>query len=155
MRKKDRDLGNDTNKKLRPKWRVFVDEYFSNGFNATKAYIKAYSIKNGTRGAQAAASRLLRNVIIRGEIYKRLEAESCTDDFVIANLMRIALHNDSYRIKAAVTALMTLARVRGMLAQTKKPVFSAENPAIFLSPYTKEEMESFHLLRKETGRILE
>lgn len=51
---------------LSDKHRAFIDEYFLNGYNATRAYMKIYP-KSGYESARALASALLTNVNIKAE----------------------------------------------------------------------------------------
>ena len=74
-------------KKLTDKQKMFVKEYLIDK-NATRAYIRAgYSVKD-ERTAEAAASRLLSNVIIKEEINKGLEELAGKLDITAENVLR-------------------------------------------------------------------
>lgn len=87
----DKELKNEKTNKLTAKQELFVDEYMTNGFNATQAAIKAgYSEAT----ARSQGQRLLTNVDVRTEIDKR--CQDITAEFpeirkkVIEKLQRIA-----------------------------------------------------------------
>lgn len=135
---------------LKPQWKLFIDEYFRNGFKGGNAYLKLHPGISSS-SAEVGASRLLRNVKVREEIDNRMQAEKITDSWIFTNLKDIAGYRDSYRINAAVKALMTIDKAKGMLIVDKKPAFTEQNPAIFLAPYSKEEALIFQTM----GRIVE
>lgn len=140
---------------LRPGWVRFIDEYFKCEFNGTEAYMQAYPHCKNRKTAGVEACRLLKVPSIVEEIRYRLDSSRCTDDYVVSRLMHQSQFVDSFRINAAVAATATLAKVRGLLVDTKKPSFSNENPAVFAAPFTKEEMEEMQTRRAKMGRIVE
>lgn len=126
---------------LRVQWLRFIDEYVSNGGNGTKAYLKVYPEVTNENVAGTAAARLLRNVRIRAEINNKLEAQRVTESFIIASLMEVAQsHKNPF---ASVKALEILARIKGMLTDTKKVEFTGENPAVFLPIVSAENKKIF------------
>jgi len=139
---------------MRPTWRRFVDEYFKNGFNGKQAYLSVFP-NCGETSAEANACRLLRNDKVVALIKRRLEAEEIDDEWVYDNLKKISKYHDSFRIQAAVAATLGIAKARGMLNDNKKQAFTADNPAVFLPVYTKEEMDEMMERRKNMGRIIE
>jgi Terminase small subunit len=139
---------------MRPTWRRFVDEYFKNGFNGKQAYLVVFP-NCDEKSAEANASRLLRNDKVVALIKRRLEAEEIDDDWVYDNLKAISKYHDSFRIQAAVAATLGIAKARGMLNDNKRQPFTAENPAVFLPPFSKEEIEEMTERRKKLGRIIE
>jgi hypothetical protein len=140
---------------LRPGWVRFIDAYFKYEFNATEAYMEAYPKNTNRKTAGTEACKLLKVPRIIEEIRYRLDAERCTDNYVVSRLMEQSTFVDSFRINAAVAATATLAKVRGLLQDTRKPAFSNENPAVFAAPFTKEEMEKMQEQRAKIGRIIE
>lgn len=140
------------NNGLRLAWIRFIDAYLENGGNATQAYLKAYP-ESSSQSARAHAPRLVAKGSIRQEINNRLETQKVTDDFIIAGLADIAV---SFRkdktIMAAVKAIEVLARIKGLLTDTKKIEFTGENPAIFPALVKVENKEKWD---KETERISE
>jgi len=143
------------NNGLRLAWVKFVDAYVENGGNATQAYLKAYP-ESSSQSARAHAPRLVAKGSIRDEINNRLETQKVTDDFIIAGLADIAVSFRATKtIMAAVKALEVLARIRGMLTDTKKFAFTAENPCIFPSLIKPENAKKFEQEEKLGIRITE
>ncbi len=143
------------NEGLRPSWFRFIDAYFNSNFNGTEAYMIAFPNCKNRKTAGVEACKLLKVPSIVEEIRYRLDSTRCTDEFVISRLMHQSQFVDSFRINAAVAATATLAKVRGLLQDTRKPAFSNENPAVFAAPFTKEEMEKMQEQRAKMGRIIE
>lgn len=69
----------------RAKWRAFVDEYFKQNMNATRAYMIVYGVDDDNSAA-ASASRLLRNVKISELIAKKLDENSMQANEIISRL---------------------------------------------------------------------
>lgn len=69
-----------TNKNL-----LFIDEYFKNNMDGTKAYMVAYP-NSSYESAMKASSRLLNNVEIRAEVNRRLTERHMSADEVLARL---------------------------------------------------------------------
>lgn len=92
--------------KLNPKQIIFIEEYITNGNNATLAYTKAgYKAKGNV--ATVNASRLLTNANIKAEIDKRLAKATAKFDITVESiLMRLdamadkTTAKDTDRIKA-------------------------------------------------------
>ncbi|MFZ2187334.1 MAG: terminase small subunit [Candidatus Moraniibacteriota bacterium] len=129
-------------KGLKLQWLNFIKEYIKNGGNATEAYITAYPEVN-RESARRNGSRLLTHADIIGEIGNRYDVQTATDAWVIATAMKYAkagLENPKVAL-AGVKALEMIARSKGMLTDVQKVEFTAENPAVFFAPYSKEEAE--------------
>lgn len=79
--------------KLTPKQKIFCDEYLVD-LNATRAYKAAYKNIKKDETANAAASRMLRNVKVKDYIDKRIKDREkrteITQDMVIQELSKIA-----------------------------------------------------------------
>lgn len=132
--------------------RAFVNEYFKNGFNAKRAYM-AISPNIDERSAEVNASKLLRNAKVRELIERKQEVNEIDDDYVL-KMMKAYVKNGVSNPKfanAGAKAVELLGKTRGMLTDTKKIVFDANNPAVFVSPMTKDEAEAL----AKTGRITE
>lgn len=139
---------------MRISWRKFVDEYFKNGFNGTRAYMAVFpDVKENTAATEA--SLLLRNPKVVSLIRRKLDAEDVDDEWVIANLKEKASFNDSFRIQAATAAVLGIAKIRGLLNDNKRQPFDSSNPAVFLPVYTAEERAKFDEQRQKMGRITE
>ena len=132
--------------------RAFVNEYFKNGFNAKRAYM-AISPNIDERSAEVNASKLLRNAKVRELIERKQEVNEIDDNYVL-DLMKAYAENGVTNPKfanAGAKAVELLGKTRGMLTDTKKIIFDANNPAVFVSPMTKEEMEQL----SKTPRVTE
>lgn len=132
--------------------RSFVNEYFKNGFNGRKAYMAIRpDVTEGTAGTEA--TRLLKNPKVRELIERKQEVADIDDNYVL-DLMKAYARNGVNNPKfanAGAKAVELLGKTRGMLTDTKKIVFDANNPAVFVSPMTKEEAEAL----AKTGRVTE
>ena len=146
-----------SDKGLRLAWIKFIDAYIANGGNATEAYKIAYpEIIVSDKVAQVNGSRLLSKAIIREEINHRYNAQTVTEDYIISELQDlVAMHKDGKGAIVAMKSLECLAKVKGMLVDTKKIAFTGENPAVFLPVYTAKEKEEFEKIRKSKQRITE
>ncbi|EJO5347154.1 terminase small subunit [Clostridium botulinum] len=84
--------------KLTAKQKIFADEYLVD-LNATRAYKAAYKNIKKDETANAAASRMLRNVKVKEYIDKRMKDREkrteITQDFVLKELYAIAKSNGS------------------------------------------------------------
>jgi len=61
---------------INDKQQCFIDNYMTNGHNASKAYAKAYPDCKTEESARKAASRLLTNVDIKAEITRQMAIAS-------------------------------------------------------------------------------
>jgi len=144
---------------LKLSWIRFIDEYIANGGNGTRAYFKVFNtperrIKRST--ATTEASELLSKPNIIEEINHRLTSQRCTDDWIKGGLIDIAVnYRGAKTINASVRALETLAKIKGMLIDTKRVEFSKENPAIFMPVYNVQQKENFDKMKKENKRLVE
>ena len=135
---------------LQPRHKQFISEYIKADFKGGEAYMKVYPRVKIKAVAEAAASRLLRNVKVQEEIGSRLNQSGITEAMVFMELWSIAKnHTDPY---AAVRALALLAKSRGMLNPEKKRAFTDENPAIFLPILSREDIERITCRREELKR---
>ncbi len=140
---------------LRLSWVTFIDEYLANGGSGTEAYMVAYP--GTTRSAaNTGASRLLAKENIKEELNNKLNSQRCTDDWVRNKLMGLVdLHYFGKGAIVSEKALETLARIKGMLTEVHKHVFDGSNPAVFVSPITKEEKEKMDEESDVSRRITE
>lgn len=95
VNKNDTD-NNKKSKKLTAKQQKFIDEYLID-LNATRAYKAAYPKCKSDEAANAASSRLLRNVKVQEQISKEQqdiqERTKITQDKVVQELAKIAFSN--------------------------------------------------------------
>ncbi len=143
-------------KGLKLQWLKFISEYIKNGGNATEAYSSVY-VEASRETARRNGSKLLTYTDIIEEIKNRYDEQTVTDSWVIATAKRYVLNglNNSRVALAGIKALEMIARSRGMLTETSKPFFTAENPAIFLPIVSKEEKEKMDKLVASGQRIFE
>ena len=140
---------------LKIQWVRFINKYIANGGNGTQAYLSVYTDVADENVARAAASRLLANVNIREEINNKMNSQRVTENAIVIELWKIAKERKEKNIYAAVKALEILARIRGLLTDTKKIEFTAENPCIFPSLVMPEEAKKFKQMVKDGIRISE
>lgn len=143
------------NSGLRIGWIKFVDAYIENGGNATKAYMSAYP-NCSKRAARSCGSDLLAKPDILLELDNRLKSQRVTDEFISAGLFEIATeYRGAKTIMAAVKSYEILAKMRGLLVDTKKIAFTDENPAVFEPVYDAKEKQEFDKIKKDKQRIVE
>lgn len=143
-------------KGLKLQWLKFISEYIKNGGNATEAYLSVY-VGASRETARRNGSRLLTYTDILEEIKNRYDEQTVTDAWVIAiakDYVLAGLSNPKVSL-AGVKALEMIARSKGMLTDTKKPFFTAENPAVFLPIMSKEEKEKMDKFVASGQRIYE
>lgn len=70
---------------LTDKQRIFIDTYFINGLNQTRAYMSVYPDADYP-AARSSASRLIANANVRAEIERRLTQHALTANEAIARL---------------------------------------------------------------------
>lgn len=140
---------------LTMKQQKFIDYYMQNGGNGTEAYQKAYDIADYNVAA-ASASRMLKKVNISDEINNRLVMQRVTDGFIYNGFVElISLHKHGKGAIVAEKALEALAKMKGLMIDTKKFAFDGENPAVFLPLATPEESKKFAEEVKAGKRITE
>lgn len=143
------------NNGLRLGWIKFIDAYIENGGNAVKAYLSAYP-KCSKRSAYQCGSELLRKPDILLELNNRLQSQRVTDELITAGLLEIATeYRGAKTIMAAVKSFEILAKMRGLLVDTKKIAFTGENPAVFLPVYSDKEKKEFDKIKETKQRIVE
>lgn len=138
---------------LRLAWIKFIDAYIGNGGNGTKAYMEAYP-DSSEEAARRSASDLLTKPDILDEINNKLETQKVTEDKITSMLIEKAGYSDSFRINASVKALEVLAKMKGLLVDTKRIAFTGDNPAVFVAPYSTEEAKKIDEATK-SSRIIE
>ena len=140
---------------LRLPWITFIDEYIANGGNGEAAYKIAYPDVSD-RTARANASRLLTKASVKEELRNKLDVQRCTDEWIKNKLMGLVeLHYSGKGAIVSEKALETLAKIKGMLIDTKNIAFTGQNPAQFLSAYSKEEKQKMDEDSKKLSRIVE
>lgn len=143
-------------KGLKLQWLNFIAAYIKNGGNATGAYQTAYP-EASKETARRNGSRLLTQADIISEINDRYDQQTATEAWVIASAMKYvsAGLEDTKFAYAGVKALELIAKSKGLLTDMHKVEFTAENPAVFMPLYSKEEMEKFKAMEKSGQRIIE
>lgn len=143
-------------KGLKLQWLKFISEYIKNSGNATEAYLTAYTGAS-RETARRNGSRLLTYADIIEEIKNRYDEQTVTDAWIITtakNYVLAGLGNSKVAL-AGVKALEMIARSKGMLTDTKKPFFTAENPAIFPALVTAEHKKKWDKMVESGQRIFE
>lgn len=129
---------------LRLSWIKFIDAYIQNGGNGTEAYLTAYP-ESSKEAARRSASDLLTKPDILEEINNRLVTQKVTDEFIYSNLVNLVnTHWAGKGSLTAVKALEILAKMKGLLVDTKRIAFTGDNPAVFpalVKDTTKKEMD--------------
>lgn len=141
---------------LRIGWIKFIDEYFRNGYNGTQAYLKAYP-RNNVRSASVQAQRILSYDSVREEIKYRLEAERCTDSFIVSGLRDIASRakDDKTVLVPAVKSFEVLARIRNMIKPDGNNNFFETNIAIFNPVVDIKGKKDLDEIIEAKGRLIE
>lgn len=118
-------------KKLNKKQELFIDEYFLNNLNATKAYMNAYGCKNEST-ARVNGSKLLTNANIKREIDNRMEEikekNELSIDKVLQRLRVIALGDwgEVFNIVKKTRTEETLDLASGELVEKEVEFFDYE-----------------------------
>jgi len=152
----DQDTPLDVKTKgLRTAWKVFANEYVKNGGNATQAYLKAYP-ESSYESANANAQRLIVNDSIKEEINNILNFQRITDEFIYNGFFYLyGKHKDGKGAVVACMALEKLAKMKGLLVDTKKFAFDGDNPAVFPALVKVENKEKWDKEVAEGKRITE
>lgn len=135
----------------------FLDVYVASGFaNAWKSYMEAYPDCE-EKSAKTSAYKLLKNPHIQKEIQARVRASRLTESSIVDYAVQYAengLTDPKYAL-AGVKSMEMLAKYKGMMKDDINVHFSEKNPALFMNPLTKEEMEEIAEKRAKTNRISE
>ena len=117
--------------KLSIKHMSFVDEYLSNGMNATQAYLSIYKNVKNELTAKTNASRLLSKAniqeAIRAERDKTSTKLEITRESLLEDLKRIQANTESTNPNAALKAVDLIIKMLGFNAPIKNETkFSGE-----------------------------
>ena len=97
------------------RYEAFVHEYINNGFNATKAYMEVYKVKETS--ARSSSSQLLANINIKKELSKQLGKlgleEYISREMVINDIQQLIDTTPNPNVKARMVELK--AKIAGML----------------------------------------
>lgn len=114
------------------KQKLFCEEYLSNGFNGTKAYLEVFDTES-EKVAGINASKLLKKVEIREyiqELIKEHVSSELTCDRILYELMDLAFNHDgSVPHNVRLSALQHLSKLLGMevtKVQMEQVVFIGE-----------------------------
>lgn len=140
---------------LRLPWIKFIDALIANGGDQPRAYIEAYPDVKDERVASACATRLLTNANIREELNNKLEAQKVTEDRITNMGIQYAEMGmqDVKMSIAGVKALEMLAKMKGLLVDTKKIAFTGDNPAVFAAPYSAERKAELDKMHAGDGKV--
>jgi len=101
-------------KTIEDKYRLFIKEYISNGFNGSRAYAKIYNIK-ASKGTDASASRLLTNVRVI-KIYCEELAKLDLDinqQYILSKILQLLETTSKDSVKKGLLEL--LAKIKNMI----------------------------------------
>lgn len=142
---------NYKNASLTPLHMKFIDNYLSNGFKVGEAYHDALNKKNKvTKASRNNGSRLLRYQCVMDEIDARLEAQKITKDKINTKLWEVAnMIYDPKTVNSAVTALATLAKIKGMITNVDVGDQFFQNNFLVYAPTINKDEE------REVVKILE
>ncbi|KYK26428.1 hypothetical protein AYK26_07480 [Euryarchaeota archaeon SM23-78] len=101
-------------KTIEDKYRLFIKEYISNGFNGSQAYAKIYNIK-ASKGTDASASRLLTNVRVI-KIYCEELAKLDLDinqQYILSKILQLLETTSKDSVKKGLLEL--LAKIKNMI----------------------------------------
>jgi hypothetical protein len=115
---------------------------------------KDHPIKEST--ARVESSRLLRNPNILSELNNKMQASRITPEFIQQQLLSIGTkYRGAKTINAAVKSFELLAKMQGLLIDTKKFGFDQNNPAVFQGFLSPGEKKDFDEVRDKKKRIVE
>jgi len=83
------------------KQEMFIKKYFQYGGNATKAVLDTYSVKS-RNSASVIGSNLLRNVKVKSEIDRIIEADMTFLPYIIGSLKKSIEHGSPYEKVEAI-----------------------------------------------------
>lgn len=139
---------------LKLQWVKFLDALIANGGDQPAAYMVAYPDVKDKNVASAAATRLLKNVNVRDELNNKLSAQKVTEEYIVDRLTGLVeLHFVGKGAIVSVKALEILAKMKGLLVDTKKIAFTGDNPAVFAAPYSAERKAELDKLHAGDGKV--
>lgn len=137
-------------------WVKFIDEYLKCGV-AYKAYHTIFP--NCTeKSAIEASCRLLKKEVIQNEIKNKLTTQTITDEWISNFLVGLATeHAHGKGAIVSVKAVEILAKMKGLLVDTKKIAFTGENPAVFMPIGSVEQVDKLkNMANNDTAnRVIE
>lgn len=152
------DTHNYEDKQLTALYQKFIDEYLANGMKVGWAYHIASDRKElkPTKSTINNGSRLLRYRCVQDEINARLEETGITQAKINKRLWDIASKDKDKTLSAAVQALTTLARVKGMIKEGERGDSFFQNNYLVYSPIVKsEDKDKVEKVIKGSGRLIE
>jgi phage terminase small subunit len=111
---------------LTPKEQLFVNEYVTNGYNGTKAYMKAYDTDNDNVAAVNACVLLKKEKIqdaleVEEGGFRQIARQHKADKVAIVKKLQEIIFGD-FDGKTIISAINTLAKLTGDFAPEKKSV---------------------------------
>lgn len=109
-------MANNKKDTISVKHQMFVDEYMSNGLNATKAYMAVYKGVQASV-ARANSSNLLTNTNIQTEIKRQQQLNQQKNDItyeeIMSTLKQIVSDNVKSNTTASLKAIDTINKMKG------------------------------------------
>jgi len=113
-----------------PKHKMFAEEYISNGFNATKAYMKIYKVEENIAGTSG--YRLLKNVQIKefvNEAKERMRKElDIKKEDILMDLLFINERNKEDNPQHALKAMEIINKMLGLNEPDRQDISISEQP---------------------------
>ena len=140
--------------KLTPKQKIFCDEYLID-LNATRAYKKAYPNVKNDETANAAASRMLRNVKVKEYIDKRIKDREkrteITQDMVLKELAAIAFSNGADFAKVTDDNMVRIVPTDELPEDKKKAISAIKETKFGINIETCDKVKALELIGKHLG----
>ena len=140
--------------KLTPKQKIFCDEYLID-LNATRAYKKAYPNVKNDETANAAASRMLRNVKVKEYINKRIKDREkrteITQDMVLKELAAIAFSNGADFAKVTDDNMVRIVPTDELPEDKKKAISAIKETKFGINIETCDKVKALELIGKHLG----
>lgn len=127
---------------LKPEHQQFINEYFMQNMNATKAYKTAYDENLSDNVAAAASSRLLRDVKISNEVKRRLDEMAMPANELLSRLSKQASAKYTDFIGTDGKVDLDGLKKAGLMHLVKGTKYNARGDLMveFLDPLKSQEM---------------
>lgn len=126
--------------------RVFIEEYLSNGFVASRAYAVAYP-NAGEKSLTSSACNLLKRPRVKKEVQRRLDAEIGDKEMLTSKVLRklteIAFSNktdEHYNATSQLRAIDLLQKQLGLQIKNIKNEISSKEFEINILPKNEKNM---------------
>lgn len=142
---------------LPPNWVKFLDEYLSNGFNGTQAYLATYP-DTKYKVANVEATKLLAKPSIQDQVRYRLDSQGITDEYALSATKFYIEKGMTEKewAKSGSETLGNLLRVRGMIKEGERgDKFFQTNYLVYAPMVKPENIKKVQDVIEGAGRIIE